>query len=311
MRVIDLAVAWAWSHDAGFVDRLFTKAASQGLATLAITGANLAPVLRDLAEGRLRIRRLLDRAVDEQPNFAPLAPLAAQGGATILNPIERQDRACDKARNHLLCASQGIPVPLTVIVSPFMHDPSPPQLPAALGRPFVAKPAGGSGGIGVVLNTMGVEDVQQARRTFSSDRYLLQQRVLPRALDGRRAWFRVFYVRGHVIPCWWDDVTHVYAPLLPDEEVRHGLAGLRPIVVRAARLVGLDFFTTEIVLGGDGRLVCVDYANAPCDMRLQSAHRDGVPDAVVDRVAGALIEGLQPRDEPVPICQALAGEARQ
>ncbi len=311
MRVIDLAVAWEWPYDAGFVERLAAGAAANGLAMLAITRENLVPVLHDLVKGQLRIRRLLDRAVDERPEFAPLEPLAAQGGATVLNRIDRQDRACDKARNHLLCARHGVPVPLTTIVSPFMHDPSPPHLPAALGRPFVAKPAGGSGSVGVVLDAAGVEDVQHARRTFWDDRYLLQQRIHPCSLDGRRAWFRVFYVRGELIPCWWDDVSHVYTPLAPDEEARHGLAAMRPIVARVAELVGLGFFSTEIVLGCDGRLVCVDYANSPCDMRPQSRHPDGVPDAVIDRIVDALLSGLYPRLQPAPIWLHLVPEAQR
>lgn len=308
MREIDLAVAWEWPYDAGFVERLLARAAGQGRLAMAITRHNLNWVLDELVAGRLHIRRLLDRAVDEQPAFRPLAALAEERGATILNRIERQERACDKARNHLLCAARGVPVPPTVIVSPFMHDPSPPVVPAALGRPFVVKPASGSGSEGVVLDAWSVEDVQQARRTFWADRYLLQQRVQPRMIDGRRAWFRVFYVYGQVIPCWWDDLTHLYAPLSLADEMRHGLSGLRTIVRRVARVTALEFFTSEVVLGSDGRLVAVDYANAPCDLRLQSQHADGVPDAVVDRIADALLSGLPRRRELAPMWASLVGE---
>ena len=311
VREIDLAVAWVWPYDAGFIDRLLARAADQGRLAAAITRQDLDWVLDDLAAGRLRIRRLLDRAVDEQPAFRPLAPLAERMGATILNRFDRQERACDKARNHLLCAARGVPVPPTLIVSPFMHDPSPPVLPAALGRPFVVKPASGSGSEGVVLDARSTEDVQHARRTFWADRYLLQQRVHPALLDGRRAWFRVFYVYGQVIPCWWDDLTHLYAPLRLADEMRHGLSGLRTIVRRIARVVGLDFFTSEIVLGGDGRLVCIDYANAPCDLRLQSQHPDGVPDRVIDRIVDALLSGLPRRREAAPAWQRLASEVWQ
>lgn len=289
---IDLAVAWEWPYDNGFVERVLGTAADRGLRVLPVTLENLSPVLEEVAAGRLRLRWLLDRASDARPEFVPLTRHAEGAGARILNPIHHQDRACDKARNHLLLASNGIPVPFTTIVPAFMHDPSPPPLPAALGRPFVVKPAGGSGSEGVVLNAVSTSDVQHARRTFWRDRYLLQQKVYPRQLDGRRAWFRVFYVCGSVIPCWWDDLSHVYAPLLPHDEVRLGLSGLRPLAQRIGQLMALDFFTTEIVLGCDGRLLCVDYANSPCDMRLQSQHGDGVPDLVVDQVVEAILCSL-------------------
>ncbi len=285
----DLAVAWEWPLDGAFIDRLLARAGGLGLRVQAITRANLEPVLQDLAGDRLRLRWLLDRAADEWPEFVPLGPLAERHGARLINHAHHQDRACDKARSHLLCASRGIPVPLTVIVPPFINDPNPPVLPAALGRPFVAKPASGSGGEGVVLDAATTVDVQNARRLFWRDRYLLQQRILPSQLAGRRAWFRVFYVCGRAIPCWWDDLSHLYAPLAPEDEVRLGLGALRQIVGRIARIMALDFFTSEIVLGTDGRLVSVDYANSPCDMRLQSQHHDGVPDQVVDQVVEALL----------------------
>ncbi len=291
---IDLAVAWEWPYDAEFVGRLFARAAGRGRTTLAITRANLETVLRELAEGQLRLRCFLDRAADEWPPFTPLTPLAEEAGTFVINPVHHQTRWSDKARSHLVFASRGIPVPFTVIVPPFIGDPSPPPLPAALGRPFVVKPASGAGSVGVVLEAATVADVQNARRTFWRDHYLLQQRVYPRHLDGRRAWFRVFYVCGRAIPTWWNDQSHVYAPLTAEEEARFGLAALRQVVLRIGRIMGLGFFTTEIVLGSDGRLLCVDYANSPCDMRLQSQHSDGVPDLVVDQIIDSLLSCLAP-----------------
>lgn len=286
----DLAVAWEWPLDGAFVERLLARAAGLGLTAMAITRANLASVLQDLEDDRLRLRWLLDRATDEGPDYAPLGPLAEHRGTRLINHAQHQDRACDKARNHILCAAQGIPVPLTMIVPPFIDDPNPPLLPVALGRPFVVKPASGAGGEGVRLDAAGTVDVQDARRTFWRDRYLLQQRILPAQLAGRRAWFRVFYVCGHAIPCWWDDLSHVYAALAPEDELRLGLRALRQIVSRIAHTVSLDFFTSEIVLGTDGRLVSVDYANSPCDMRPQSRHHDGVPDQVIDRIVDVLLK---------------------
>ncbi|MGQ9681846.1 MAG: ATP-grasp domain-containing protein [Anaerolineae bacterium] len=288
-KVLDLAVAWEWPLDQGFVERLLVRAAETGCGVLPVTQANLPDVLRDLLAGELQLRSVLDRASDERPEFSRLGDLARERGARLVNAPHLQDRSCDKARSHLTCALHGVPVPYTLIVPPFVQDPSPPRLPGALGRPFVAKPAFGAGGQGVVLDVSTTADVQNARRVYWRERYLLQQRVLPRRLNGRRAWFRAFCIHGQVIPCWWDDISHVYAPLTAAEEYHWGLTGIRPIVLRIRQLTGLDFFTSEIVLGCDGRLLCVDYANSPCDLRLQSSHRDGVPDEVVDRIIEHLL----------------------
>ena len=55
-----------------------------------------------------------------------------------------------------------------------------------------------------------------------------------------------------------------------------------------ARVSRLRFFSTEVVRDVRGRLLVVDYVNEICDMRLQSAHPDGVPDAVVARIANRI-----------------------
>jgi hypothetical protein len=46
----------------------------------------------------------------------------------------------------------------------------------------------------------------------------------------------------------------------------------------------LEFFSSEIALTNDGLFVAVDYVNEICDMRLQSKHYDGVPDAIVAQI---------------------------
>jgi hypothetical protein len=306
----DLALAWEWPFDASFVDRLLARCASQGWRVLPITRANLESVVHDVVEGRLRLRCFLDRAADERPEFLPLTPLLESLGTQIINRVHHQTRSCDKARTHLSCAAGGVAVPFTVIAPPFAGDPSPPRLPAALGRPFVAKPAGGGGGQGVRLDIATVRDVQDARRLFWHEPYLLQQRVFPRYLEGRRAWFRVFYVCGRVIPCWWDDLSHVYAPLTADEESRFGLACLRQIIRRIGQIVALDLFTAEIAMGCDGRLVCIDYANSPCDLRLQSEHHGGVPDRVIEQIVDALLLCLELRPEELREWEAAGREVR-
>jgi hypothetical protein len=52
-----------------------------------------------------------------------------------------------------------------------------------------------------------------------------------------------------------------------------------------ARVSRVRFFSTEIARDVRGRLVVIDYVNEICDMRLRSLHPDGVPDAVVARIA--------------------------
>jgi hypothetical protein len=95
----------------------------------------------------------------------------------------------------------------------------------------------------------------------------------------------VFYAFGEVVLCWWDDETHIYDELTPEEEERFDLHSLRQIAAAIRDVCSLDFFSTEVSRLPSGKLVVVDYVNEMCDMRLKSLHADGVPDRIVKLIA--------------------------
>jgi hypothetical protein len=206
-------------------------------------------------------------------------------------------RAADKAVMHRAFLAAGIEVPFSIIISPYAHSRavtlSLGDL-ARLGRPFIIKPANTTGGgVGVILGAESLKDILQSRQHHTSDRYLLQERIVPATLNGQRAWFRVFWVCGQVLPCWWDDQTHLYAPLDRKEIARHRLRPLITIAQKIHDVCLLDFFSTEIAVTESGRPVVVDYVNEICDMRLQSLHPDGVPDEIVDLVCARLVREVR------------------
>jgi hypothetical protein len=165
---------------------------------------------------------------------------------------------------------------------------------AKLGRPFIIKPANTTGGgVGVVLGAETLKEVIDARQFHKNDKYLLQETIKPMECAGQRMWFRVFYAFGEIIPCWWDDQTHVYRPMREEEEQNLCLAGLRSVTEKIHSICQLEFFSTELVSTSDGRLVAVDYVNEICDMRPQSHHPDGVPDSIVQQIATRMIEFIK------------------
>jgi hypothetical protein len=203
---------------------------------------------------------------------------------------------------HLEFIANGLDTPHTVILPSFASRPEAGVTEAdllPLGSPFVIKPANTTGGsLGVVKEARTLDAVTAARRTYSTDKYLLQERIRPREEDGKRFWFRGFFILGLVQCAWWDDGTHLYAEIIPDDVERYGLHALYPIVRRIASVSKLRFFSTEIVRDETGRSIVVDYVNESCDMRLQSGHADGVPDALVaavaSRIASFVRDGLLP-----------------
>jgi hypothetical protein len=185
-------------------------------------------------------------------------------------------------------------VPHTIILPPYAHHPEivpdGPEL-HKLGVPFVVKPANTTGGgNGVLVGVTNIAAIAAARRTHPHDTYLVQETIRPAYLGDFRAWFRVFYVCGRIHLCWWDDRTHVYDPIDPDDERFFGLGILRSTAEVIAGVSGLRFFSTEMVMTADESIIAVDYVNEMCDMRLQSTAPNGVPDRIVSAIAGDIAE---------------------
>jgi hypothetical protein len=154
-----------------------------------------------------------------------------------------------------------------------------------LGNPFVIKPANTTGGgTGVILDAKTIEDVMLTRQQHRDDKYLLQKMIIPKDLNSRRAWFRVYYAFGETILCWWDDITHIYTPVTAEEEQHYSLSELRNINQVVQKICQLDFFSSEIAMTDENKFVVVDYVNEICDMRLQSKYPNGAPDVVVHRI---------------------------
>jgi hypothetical protein len=291
---IDFAVAWDWAYDRDFITLMDAECTRRGIRMSALGAGEAAGVTAALTSGTLSVGTFLDRAAPDEEPFAGLAAAMVKAGARCLNPPDAVRKAADKATMHLEFLSHGISVPYTIIISPYSRERqvelSLEQL-ARLGRPFIIKPANTTGGgIGVITGAETLRDVIDSRMHHQEDKYLLQEKIVPAELAGRRGWFRVFFVCSGIFPCWWDDVTHVYSEVTEDQTGSFSLSPLVSITREISAVCGLDFFSTEIALTSDGRFLTVDYVNEICDMRLQSRHSDGVPDSLALAMSGLLTD---------------------
>jgi hypothetical protein len=304
LKIYDLAVAWNWEYDREFVRLVQEVFLLNNMSVLEIRAENVEEIFDLLKKGKIQFRYFLDRASDEDDVFQPLARFILKrfrtGNETLIRPINLYDfqiLAADKATMHLEFLTHNIEVPYTIIISPYNHkkdiELTITEL-AKLGRPFIIKPANTTGGgIGVVMGAETLKEIIEARQFHKNDKYLLQETIRPIECAGRRAWFRVFYAFGDIIPSWWDDVTHIYSIFTEDEERQLDVKRLKKITERIHTVCQLEFFSTELVYTADGRCVTVDYVNEMCDMRLQSQFVDGVPDAIVQRIVFRMMEYIK------------------
>lgn len=300
MALYDLCLPWYWEYDAGFAHAIERACAADSLSLWQITPEHLLESVTDLYTGQAGFSALLDRANDDA-RFEPIRRLARDAGLFRVNPAELSKWSEDKATMHLELIAHGLNTPYTILLPPFLERPVPPPFDLhPLGADFVIKPSNGGGGEGVVLNATMLEQILRARLDFPDQKYLVQSMVAPRSLGGRKAWFRVYYVDGTVLPCWWDPQTHASCRVSSEEETAFGLAPLRELTLRVASICRLDWFSTEIAGTEEGRFVVVDYVNDHIDMRPQSQAGDGVPDSVIEEIARGLVKLVKRSIRPHP-----------
>ena len=288
MEIFDLAIAFVWEYDDDFVSLIELALQQEDLTTFIVKEHNIKEVTSKVRDRKLFFRFYLDRASDADPAFEELARILTRKKTIIINPYKKVLHAIDKASMHLEFINAGLNVPYSIIIPPHseleeirltIEDLS------ILGRPFIIKPCNTTGGgIGVVTGAETLREILEERINNLNDKYLIQEKIYPSILDGRRAWFRCFWAFGKPIAVWWDDLTHIYEELTEGEMENFGLKKLLQKTRTIAKVTDLDFFSTEIVLNDKNLFVVIDYVNDQCDMRIKSKHPDGVPDNVVYQI---------------------------
>ncbi len=297
---VDLLLTYDWPYDEPFVGLLIETARRAGRSVMVVGPESLPAALQALLAGRIRPRAFLDRAADTDPNFRPLEQWAVDHIPWHFNPAARRRQIWRKTNLHWELIRAGLHTPYTLVVPAWDLRPNlqPPPDISPLGSPFSIKPDVGGGGWGVVTDARDWEDVERARRALPEDDLILQQFVEPASLDGRRAWFRVFYACGRIVPCWWDDRTRLFGPAVTAEErARWGLDALWTALETIAGIAQIELFSSEVARVDDGRLIVVDYVNDPVDLRFQPHAREGMPREVAGAIAQAIVGRLG--DDPL------------
>lgn len=300
---VDLGIAWKWEYDNDFVHIVNKECLQNNIQSYIVHKNNLEETKHRLHSDGIKFNSFLDRASDEDHDFTPFIESIKEkcNHCWFLNDTDHGTKISDKSIMHFELARAGINVPLTIILPSLQEKPEIDLRDLErLGTPFIIKPAKTSGGgIGVVKNAKTHDDIESIRRSNPSVSYLIQQRICPTCLNEKRAWFRVYYVLGETLACWWDDQTHLYDTLSKEDEDTFNLYELRTITQKIGMISRLDFFSTEIALDTSGRFIVIDYINDICDMRLQSRHYDGVPDEMVHEIASLIVKGVKSKIRPV------------
>jgi hypothetical protein len=294
VQTYDLATAWCWQYDEDFVGHIDRECVKRGIRSYLIHTENLSETLQQIEKGELRFKIFFDRASDQEEAFVRLVEEVQKRRVKMINRSSLLELAIDKAAMQRKLVAERIDVPYTVILPPWYKKLPVPSFPwEKVGTPFVVKPACGGCGDGVVKDARTTQDIQKARQQFPHDRYLLQERIEPALIDERRAWFRVFFVFGQILPCWWDHQTKITETLSPSDIDPAVYSDIVNMMHKVAGICKLELFSTEIALTSERKLLVIDPVNDQVDLRKKSSHLDGIPDDVVDRIVVNLVDWVE------------------
>jgi hypothetical protein len=292
MKIFDLGIAYNWEYDVEFIALVENVLQKNGLSTYVIHSNNVHEVKQNLIEKNLGFRCYLDRAWDVDERFEEIGKILQKRKTKFFNSYRNVLHAIDKASMHLEFITAGLNVPYSIIIPPHKDNEniklSIEDL-AILGRPFIIKPCNTTGGgIGVVTGAESLKEVLDQRASYKNDKYLIQEKIYPGEIAGKRTWFRCFWAFEKVISVFWDDQTHIYEKIDDELKLKINLKKLNQITKTIYEITRLDLFSTEVVLTNDNRFVVIDYVNDQCDMRISSKHSDGVPDEIVLQIINYL-----------------------
>ena len=311
MKHCDFALAWNSGSKENFVKWIKRECALRGLRFLLVTEKNVESIINELEKGRLKIGFLLDNEadyVDKNNLFARLSYAVKDVGGNVVCDPDDARQAANKAITHYDLVKEKMPVPYTVVVRNWEPDDFnlTKEEIKNLRTPFIIKPASGFGQKGVIKNANGsIAEIAQARHFNRGDDFLLQEKIEPAILGDRQAWFRIYFLFGEIIPCWWNTETGQYIHVTLRDLYSYKLLPLVRITSEIARISNMDFFSTEIALTGigkDRRFVAIDYVNDQPELCVRSEKgRFGPVSEIVQHIAERIVEIVLRMSKGLPV----------
>ncbi len=255
-----------------------------------INEQNAENILKKLHSHQIKISFLVDNEsnyYNPEDLYMKICYAVKDAGGKVVDDPDNARSSADKSVTHYDFEEAGLPVPYTIVVRNWQPDDfslSKEQL-KKLGRPFIIKPAKGFGQKGVVKDASGdITQIAEARHFSRGDNFLLQEKIIPTMLGDQPGWFRVYYLFGEIIPCFWHPETGNYRHISLREMYNYRLLPLARYVSEIARIVGMRFFSSEIAVTGKGKdrkFKIIDYVNDQCELCVRPTKIGGpVPEVV-------------------------------
>lgn len=299
MPAYDLGFIFVGDKKEAILKWLREESSLRGLKFLWINEPNAAEILQKVENNRIRINFLVDNEsnyYNPDDIYMKVCYAVKDRGGMVIDDPDNARSSADKSVTHFDLVDAGLPVPYTVVVRNWQPDDfslTKDQL-KRLKVPFIIKPARGFGQHGVVKEASGdITQIAEARHFSRGDNFLLQERIVPATLGDAPGWFRVYYLFGEIIPCFWHPTIGHYRHVTLREMYKCRLLPLARYSSEIARIVNMKFFSTEIAVTGEGkerRYVIIDYVNDQAELCVRPTKIGGPVPEVVHHIAETLAE---------------------
>jgi glutathione synthase/RimK-type ligase-like ATP-grasp enzyme len=299
MPTYDLGFVFVGDKKESLIKWLRQESSFRKIKFLWINENNAPRVLDEIEKHRLKINFLVDNEsnyYNPDDIYMKICYAVKDGGGMVVDDPDNARASADKSVTHFDFVEGGLPVPYTVVVRNWQPDDfslTRDQF-KKLGTPFIIKPARGFGQHGVVKDASGdITQIAEARHFSRGDNFLLQEKIAPLMLGDMPGWFRVYYLFGEIIPCFWHPESGQYRHVTLREMSKYRLLFLARYVSEIARIVNMRFFSTEIALTGQGkerRFVIIDYVNDQVELCVRPTKMGGPVPEVVHHIAETLAD---------------------
>lgn len=299
MVVYDFGFIFCGEKKESLIKWLKEECSYRSLKFLWINEKNALEILEKLQSHKIKINYLVDNEsnyYNPEDIYMKICYTVKDAGGKIIDDPDNARSSADKSVTHFDFIEAGLPVPYTVVVRNWQPDDfqlSKDQI-KRLGSPFIIKPAKGFGQKGVIKDASGdIKEIAEARHFSRGDNFLLQEKIVPTMLNDQLGWFRVYYLFGEIIPCFWHPETGQYKHVSLREMYNYRLLPLARYISEIAHIVNMRFFSSEIAVVGKGKdrkFVIIDYVNDQCELCVRPTKIGGPVPEVVRHIAETFAE---------------------
>ena len=299
MTTYDLGFIFVGDKKEAIIKWLRKEISLRGLKFIWINEKNVQDILQKIESNKIKINFLVDNEsnyYNPEDIYTKVCYTVKDRGGVVVDDPDNARASSDKSVTHFDLVEAGLPVPYTVVVRNWHPDDfslTKEQL-KNLGTPFIIKPARGFGQKGIIKNASGdITEIAEARHFSRGDNFLLQEKIIPTMLNDYPGWFRIYYLFGEIIPCFWNPENGSYRHVSLREMHTYRLLPLARLISEISRLVNMKFFSSEIALTGKGRdrrFVIIDYVNDQVELCVRPTKIGGPVPEVVQHIAETIAE---------------------